>query len=204
MVARQLEKTGEYCFGHRYYREDSKNLWASNLSRRLSEPRDSLTQFFNCVSACFLLTKKHQLFYCLGILPALLIMCGVNSASTDWFFCSVQVLCLHLKRFRYSPHGRTKVDTFVRFPITDLNMNPYLLKSVQVSGMKTIGGLVCCLFVWNCALNFMPSLHQWDKIHLIHYEIAYPTGTRLNTIHFSEHIQGFSWAWLLCYIFLHK
>ena len=43
-----------------------------------------------------------------------------------------QVLCLHLKRFRYSQFGRSKVDTYVKFPLQDLNMNPFLLRQSQV------------------------------------------------------------------------
>lgn len=59
--------------------------------------------------------------------------CKKRQASTKkfWLLRLPNVLCIHLKRFRYSPHGRTKVDTFVRFPNKELNMNPYLLRSSQ-------------------------------------------------------------------------
>lgn len=57
--------------------------------------------------------------------------CKKRQPSTKkfWILRLPNVLCLHLKRFRYSQHARTKVDTFVRFPIKDLNMSSYLLKS---------------------------------------------------------------------------
>lgn len=58
--------------------------------------------------------------------------CGKNEPSTKkfWLMQLPNVLVMHLKRFRYSDTGgRTKVDTFVRFPIKDLNMNPYVLKT---------------------------------------------------------------------------
>jgi len=65
--------------------------------------------------------------------------CGKKEPSTKkfWLLHLPNVLCLHLKRFRYSPNGRTKVDTFVRFPIKELNMNPYLLKKSQVNKYST-------------------------------------------------------------------
>ena len=50
---------------------------------------------------------------------------------------SRQVLCLHLKRFRYSQFGRSKVDTYVKFPLQDLNMNPFALRQSQVSFADT-------------------------------------------------------------------
>jgi len=65
--------------------------------------------------------------------------CKEREPSTKkfWLLRLPNVLCLHLKRFRFSPHGRTKVDTFVRFPTKDLNMNPYLLRKTQ-SGARSI------------------------------------------------------------------
>lgn len=73
-----------------------------------------------------------------------------NLAESEWYLCSKckmrqpstkkfwllrlpNVLVLHLKRFRYSALSRSKVDTFVRFPVKNLDMNPYLLKSAQRS-----------------------------------------------------------------------
>lgn len=48
-------------------------------------------------------------------------------------FLHLQVLCLHLKRFRWSTYCRVKVETFVEFPLTSLDMNCYVLNNL-VSG----------------------------------------------------------------------
>ncbi|TPX34515.1 hypothetical protein SmJEL517_g02840 [Synchytrium microbalum] len=40
------------------------------------------------------------------------------------------VLCLHLKRFKFTRHIRCKIDTYVRFPITDFNIAPYTRNGV--------------------------------------------------------------------------
>ncbi|RWS30757.1 hypothetical protein B4U80_07215 [Leptotrombidium deliense] len=40
-----------------------------------------------------------------------------------------KVLIIHLKRFSYSKYCRDKLDTFVDFPITDLNMGEYIMNN---------------------------------------------------------------------------
>ena len=41
-----------------------------------------------------------------------------------------KVLCLHLKRFRWNLYFRVKVDTYVEFPLSGLNMNHYVLNNL--------------------------------------------------------------------------
>ena len=36
-----------------------------------------------------------------------------------------EVLCLHVKRFRYSRSARAKIDTYVQFPLVGLDMAPF-------------------------------------------------------------------------------
>ncbi|XP_046858859.1 ubiquitin carboxyl-terminal hydrolase 3-like [Xenia sp. Carnegie-2017] len=47
------------------------------------------------------------------------------------------VLCLHLKRFKFVSFHRSKIDTTVEFPLQDLDMNDYVIPSVKGHGSCT-------------------------------------------------------------------
>lgn len=65
--------------------------------------------------------------------------CNRRQRSTKkfWIRRLPNVLCLHLKRFRWSSFMRTKVETYVEFPIRGLNMNKYIL---NVHNTRDLGG----------------------------------------------------------------
>jgi len=49
------------------------------------------------------------------------------------------VLCLHIKRFRWSAYARTKIDTFIEFPLSGLDMSGYLLKNLSGTRYSNAG-----------------------------------------------------------------
>ncbi|PVD20166.1 hypothetical protein C0Q70_20660 [Pomacea canaliculata] len=59
-----------------------------------------------------------------------------NFGLDDYQMC---VLCLHLKRFRWSTYCRVKVETFVEFPLTSLDMNCYVLNNLHETRGSSAG-----------------------------------------------------------------
>jgi len=49
------------------------------------------------------------------------------------------VLCLHIKRFRWTTYARTKLDTFVEFPLNGLDMSNYLLNNLSGTRFSNSG-----------------------------------------------------------------
>ncbi|KAL4717043.1 hypothetical protein ACJJTC_016930 [Scirpophaga incertulas] len=56
--------------------------------------------------------------------------CKQKSTKQFWIRRLPNVLCLHLKRFRWHNYFRTKVDTSISFPLRALDMSRYVLANV--------------------------------------------------------------------------
>ncbi|XP_061773674.1 ubiquitin carboxyl-terminal hydrolase 3-like isoform X2 [Nerophis ophidion] len=71
---------------------------------------------------------ETELYYCHK--------CKKRQKSTKKFWVQKlpKVLCLHLKRFHWTAFLRNKVDTYVEFPLKDLDMKGYLLEESLLAG----------------------------------------------------------------------
>ncbi|XP_050350199.1 ubiquitin carboxyl-terminal hydrolase 3-like isoform X2 [Nymphalis io] len=56
--------------------------------------------------------------------------CKQKSTKQFWIRRLPNVLCLHLKRFRWHNYFRTKVDTNISFPLSSLDMSRFVLANV--------------------------------------------------------------------------
>lgn len=65
--------------------------------------------------------------------------CKQKSTKQFWIRRLPNVLCLHLKRFRWNNYFRTKVDTNITFPITDLDMTQFVLSNLPETRRSGLG-----------------------------------------------------------------
>uniref|UniRef100_A0A8D3AY22 Ubiquitin carboxyl-terminal hydrolase n=1 Tax=Scophthalmus maximus TaxID=52904 RepID=A0A8D3AY22_SCOMX len=79
---------------------------------------------------------ETELYYCHK--------CKKRQKSTKKFWIQKlpKVLCLHLKRFHWTAFLRNKVDTYVEFPLTGLDMRGYLLEPENSSPGSCLYDLV--------------------------------------------------------------
>jgi len=82
---------------------------------------------FDCLASFIQLEElaDSELYYCPN--------CKEKQKSTKkfWIRRLPNVLCLHLKRFRWNSHFRTKVDSVVEFPLKNLDMSKFVLDNVH-------------------------------------------------------------------------
>jgi len=94
----------------------------SNSSAPLTRGKIHL---LDCLSSFIRLEEleETELYHCPN--------CKKRQRSTKrfWIRKLPNVLCLHLKRFRWNNYSRTKLDTFVEYPLTGLDMSQYVLSN---------------------------------------------------------------------------
>ncbi|XP_026741005.1 ubiquitin carboxyl-terminal hydrolase 3-like isoform X2 [Trichoplusia ni] len=65
--------------------------------------------------------------------------CKQKSTKQFWIRRLPNVLCLHLKRFRWHNYFRTKVDTSISFPLRSLDMSGFVLSNVPDTRRSGLG-----------------------------------------------------------------
>ncbi|XP_072938041.1 ubiquitin carboxyl-terminal hydrolase 3-like [Epargyreus clarus] len=65
--------------------------------------------------------------------------CKQKSTKQFWIRRLPNVLCLHLKRFRWHNYFRTKVDTNISFPLSALDMSRFVLSNVPDTRRSGLG-----------------------------------------------------------------
>lgn len=65
--------------------------------------------------------------------------CKQKSTKQFWIRRLPNVLCLHLKRFRWHNYFRTKVDTSISFPLRSLDMSRFVLANVPDTRRSGLG-----------------------------------------------------------------
>lgn len=66
---------------------------------------------------------ETELYYCNSC------KCKQKSTKRFWIRRLPNVLCLHIKRFRWNNFFRTKIDLRIKFPIKSLDMSQYVLQN---------------------------------------------------------------------------
>ncbi|KAK3096545.1 hypothetical protein FSP39_001156 [Pinctada imbricata] len=100
------------------------------FSTRGSKPKDGESQvcrLADCLSSFTDVEELEdtELYMCSN--------CKLRQRSTKkfWIRRLPNVLCLHIKRFRWQSFFRVKLETFVEFPLTGLSMNKYVLNNLH-------------------------------------------------------------------------
>ena len=97
-------------------------------SQRLNDNCNENNKYdlFDCLASFIQLEElaDSELYYCPN--------CKQKHKSTKkfWIRRLPNVLCLHLKRFRWNNYFRTKVDSVIEFPLRGLDMNKYILNNM--------------------------------------------------------------------------
>ena len=101
---------------------DNSNLSSSN-STNPDYNSSKTCNLFDCLSSFIELEEltETELYYCSN--------CQQKQRSTKrfWIRRLPDVLCIHLKRFRYNNFLRTKIDDYVQFPTRDLDMKRFVI-----------------------------------------------------------------------------
>ena len=88
---------------------------------------------FTCLYKAFDLYETYMYWSGLGYSDDLL---TGEIFKISLFHCfslfSPQILCIHLKRFKHEMYFSSKINHFISFPLTGLDMKPFVVKGIQL------------------------------------------------------------------------
>ncbi|KAL5233161.1 hypothetical protein ACI65C_000571 [Semiaphis heraclei] len=106
-----------------------------NADPSIPRPVDLLT---DCIARYFEIEElnENNFYFC--------DKCSKEQRSTKRFWMNAlpNILCIHLKRFRWNATSRTKVHTHIKFPMEFLDMSPYFDDTMR----KELGGADTYMF----------------------------------------------------------
>lgn len=79
---------------------------------------------------------ETELYYCSSC------KCKQKSTKRFWIRRLPNVLCLHIKRFRWNNFFRTKIDLRISFPITSMDMSQFVLSNGPETRRSSAGNNV--------------------------------------------------------------
>ncbi|KAL4227690.1 Ubiquitin carboxyl-terminal hydrolase 3 [Mactra antiquata] len=105
------------------YHNIKVNKGKENLDQPVCKLSECLTNFTEVEEL-----EETELYMCTG--------CKKKQRSTKkfWIRRLPNVLCLHLKRFKWVTSFRQKLETYIDFPLTHLDMNKYILDMHETRG----------------------------------------------------------------------
>lgn len=108
------------------HNSDNSNLSSCNSASEttnINQPDDKPCDLMDCLLSFIELEEltETELYYCSN--------CQKKRRSTKrfWIRRLPDVLCLHLKRFRYNNFLRTKIDDYIQFPTQGLDMKRFVI-----------------------------------------------------------------------------
>ncbi|KAG8228938.1 hypothetical protein J437_LFUL011564 [Ladona fulva] len=107
------------------------------ISKKSKENEEAVPpcQVADCLSSFIDVEElaESELYYCNN--------CKSKQRSTKrfWIRRLPNVLCLHLKRFRWNNSFRTKIDAYISFPVTALDMSKYVISNLHETRRSGIG-----------------------------------------------------------------
>lgn len=111
----------------KFYKECVAASGTSNDNKSQTEPKaKALCNISDCLSSFTEVEElaETELYYCSSC------KCKQRSTKRFWIRRLPNVLCLHIKRFRWNNFFRTKLDLRISFPIKSLDMSQYVLNNM--------------------------------------------------------------------------